>query len=248
MSTPLLPSGQEPEAGRLGPILWSITKGAGALLLMVAISAGAAWGVFEWRIQQEQQSTAAQVASLQDDLRTRQDALEAQVSRVEKAALEAKLLLEQGGEVVSLESRLKEIDSLRLELKKAQEETDTKLKALEQSVIAQVSKQGTETALAVSAELRWKSLLIKAQGEVLLAQVRWAEGNRGLAKDELSIAVKTLQAAVEEAPDANKAALRQVLDLAEQARSALILEQSTSRDALNLLWHQVSDLLAPEKR
>lgn len=251
MTTPLLPPENEPNAGGFATLMRGGLKAAGALLLVGAISAGAAWGVFEFRIQQEQQEqqrVAAEVSSLRDSLRQRQDQLESQIGRVEQAAVDAKLLLQQGGEVVSLESRLKEIDNLRLELQKAQQETDTKLKALEQSVIEQVAKQGKETALALSTELRWKSLLIKAQGEVLLAQVRWSEGNRGLAKDELALAVKSLQAAVEEAPEANKPAMKQVLDLAEQARSALILEQSSARDTLNLLWHRVSEQLAPEKR
>jgi hypothetical protein len=145
-----------------------------------------------------------------------------------------------------LDARLKEIDTLKLEVKKTQDDMDAKMKAVEQSVVDQVAKQSKETAQALSTELRWKSLLIKAQGEILLAQVNWAEGNRGLAKDELSYATRTLQDASNAAVDSAKTQIKQVADQAEQTKSALILEQSSARDGLNLLWHKVSDLLGDQ--
>lgn len=243
MSTPDL--GPEPRPSLWAQAFRATARTVGWLLAVAAVAAVSAYGVFDWRIRQEQSNTTAQVAALRDDLRQRQDQLEEKVQRVEKAAAEAKLLLNQDGATTTLDARLKEIDQLKLELKKTQDDTDAKLKNLEKSVTEQVAKQSKETAQALSVELRWKSLLVKAQGEVLLAQVHWAEGNRGLAKDELSVAARTLQQASDEAPDAAKAALKPALDLADQAKSALILEQSGARDALNLLWHKVSELLAP---
>jgi hypothetical protein len=253
MSTPDL--APEPEPRKWTTALVAAVKWAAVILLVAAVSAGAAWEVFSYRIRQEQAGTAAQVTQLreevrqrQDELKQQQDALTSQVQQVQKAAEDARLLVSQNGQTVTLDARLKEIDTLRVDLKKTQDELDAKLKAMEQSVVDQVAKQGKETAQALSVELRWKSLLIKAQGEVLLAQVHWAEGNRGLAKDELGIAVKTLQQAQAEAPETVQAQLRPVLDLAEQARSALIMEQSSARDSLNMLWHRVSDMLAVSEK
>jgi len=241
------PAAPGPEPQRQGRLFTLALKGVGFLLLFAVISAGAAYGVFEWRIRQEQTGMTAQVTTLRDELRQRQDQLEQQVTRVEKAAASARILLDQSGTSTTLDARLAEIDTLKLELKKGRDETDAKLKALEKSVVDQVAKQGKETAQALSLELRWKTLLIKAQGEILLAQVQWAEGNRGLAKDELGIAAGSLRQALEQTPDASKDGVKQLFDLAEQTRSALILEQSSARDSLNLLWHRVSDLLAPAK-
>jgi len=91
-----------------------------------------------------------------------------------------------------------------------------------------------------------KGLLVKAQGEVLLAQVYWAEGNRGLARDELAIAQQSLMDALEAAPAQAKADLQKVVDLAESTRAALILESNSARDQLNLLWHEVSARLSKD--
>jgi|GEM_PF-1367767 len=263
MSTPLLPPTDpptepptEPEPQRSGLAIGSLVKGVGALLIVAVVSAGSAWAVFEYRIQAEQAATANQVSALRDEalaevealkgeLAQRQVDLEAQVSRVEQAATEAGLLLQKDGQVTTLDARLKELDTLKLELQKTQQDLDSKLKAMEQSVLDQISKQGQETAQALSVEMRYKSLLIKAQGEVLLAQFHWAEGNRGLARDELAVAARSLQDALAAAPEAAKPPIKAVVDSAEASRSALILEQSTARDSLNLLWHQVSELLAP---
>ncbi|HWI65783.1 MAG TPA: hypothetical protein VNT75_28485 [Symbiobacteriaceae bacterium] len=224
--------------------LTGTAKTVGLLVLVAAVSAASAWGVFSWRIRAEQQGTAEQVAALRLELREQQDKLAEQVTRVEKAAQDAKVLLDQSGQTTTLDARLKEIDTLKLDLKKTQDDMEAKLKAVEKSVVDQVAKQSKETAQALSAELRWKSLLVKAQGEILLAQVHWAEGNRGLAKDELSYATRTLQQARDEATEPAKSNIAAVADQAERAKSALILEQSSARDSLNLLWHQVSELLA----
>lgn len=213
------------------------------LALVVAVSAASAYAVFDYRIRAEQQGTSAQVTALRDELRQQQANLVAKVDRVEKAAGDARLLMTQNGDLTSLDAKLKEIDTLKLELQKNRQDMDTKLQALEKSVVEQVAKQGKETAQALSLEMRWKSLLIKAQGEVLLAQIHWTEGNRGLAKDELGIAAASLQKALEAVPESGKPGLKQVVDLAEQARASLILEQSSARDSLNLLWHRVSELL-----
>lgn len=244
MATPL------PEPPAIEPKPWVRTvlgflKLAVGLVVVAAVSAGAAWLVFDWRIQQTNKDATEQVAALRQELRAQQDQLTAKVQQVQTAAEEARLLMSQNGQTTTLQARLNEIDTIKLDLQKTQEELNSRAKSLEQSISDQIAKQSKETAQALSLEMRWKSLVIKAQGEILLAQVRWAEGNRGLAKDELGIATRTLQQALEEAPESNKATIKSVLDLSEQAKSALILEQTSARDALNLLWHRVSDLLIP---
>lgn len=251
------------ESGRVRAALLGALRFAGLLLLIAAVSAAAAYGVFEWRIQQEQQGTAAQVQALRDDLQRRTTDLEdrlrkqqaeiqaqlqaarEQTARVEKAAESARLLMTQNGDLTVLDAKLKEIDTLKLDLQKSREEFETKLQAVAKSIIEQASKQGRETAQALAVELAWKSLMIKAQGEVLLAQIHWADGNRGLSRDEIGIASATLRLALEQSPESVKPRIKQVFDLAEQAKSAMILEQSSARDTLNLLWHKVSELLVP---
>lgn len=235
------------EPGRGAQLLKSTLKGVGLLALVAAISAGSAYEVFRWQIKGQQQATADQVATVRQELQTRQDRLEEQIAKVEKAAADARLLVTQNGDTTTLDAKLKEIDTLKLDLKKTQDDMDSRVKALQQSVVDEVAKQGKETAQALSLEMKWKTMLVKAQGEVLLSQVHWAEGNRGLAKDELANAGRTLQQAMEAAPDAVKPSIKETVDLCEQAKGALILEQSSARDTLNLLWHKVSDLMGPGK-
>lgn len=206
------------------------------LLAVAAISGGAAYGVFQWQIQGERE----QLQQLQAD----QQQLNEQMELVQQAAEEAELLLTDHGGTTTLDQRLKEIDNLRTELEKAQESYDKKLETLQQSIVDQVAKESEATAEALSLEMEWKSLVTKAQGEVLLTQVHWAEGNRGLARDELDNAVQTLKEAATAAPDPTRSELTDVVNLAEETREALILEKSSSKDSLNLLWHRVNELLS----
>lgn len=253
-TTLLTPDSEPPKPGSnlVGRLLRTI-----ALLLLVAVvSAASAYAVFEWRYQAVQASangelgalreeSLAAIAGLRAEMSQLQSALQAEMKRVDEAAQGAGLLLQKDGDLTGLQARLAEIDTLKLELKRVQEQTEAKLKGLESSLKEQVAQSEQETAQSLSIDMRVKSLVIKAQGEVLLAQVHWAEGNRGLAKDELAVAARSLQQALAEAPAAAKPGIKQVVDEAERAKAALILESSSARDSLNLLWHQVSSLLAP---
>lgn len=246
------PGTPKTEPSAAGRALTSALRTASWLAVVAAIAGAVAYALFEWRIRSE---TAA-LDALRLEVRQAQERLAQQsrlqeefaqkVERVEKAASEARLLLNDGTGTTTLDARLKELDTLKLDLQKTREELESRFKTMERSIVDQVAKQGKETAQALSIEMRYKSLLIKAQGEVLLAQLHWKEGNRGLAKDELSIAATSLRQAMETAPEAVRPAIKQVFDLAESARSALILEQSSARDSLNLLWHRVSELLAAQ--
>lgn len=240
---------------RFGNRLRALLSGGLRLLLLAAIASGSMYAVMEWRLQavtaqmrafeEEAAQAAARAEVLDTAVAQWQAALEQKMGRVESAATEAQLLFAQDGAVTGLDARLREIDTLRLELTQTRKEMETRLEALQQSVVDEVAKQGNETAQALAQELHWKSLVIKAQGEVLLAQVYWSEGNRGLARDELAIAYRSLNQAQRAAPEQEQAAIKPVLAMAEQTRTALILEQSGARDTLNLLWHRVSELLAP---
>lgn len=256
MTTPLPTT--EPEPPKPGSnLLGRLLRGIGLLLLVAIVSAGSAYAVFEWRLQAQQasasgelsairQESLAEVTALRAEMSQLQASLQAEMKRVDEAAQGAGLLMQKDGELTGLQARLAEIDTLKLELRQAQEQMEAKLKGLESSVKEQVAQSEKETAQSLSIEMRVKSLVIKAQGEVLLAQVHWAEGNRGLAKDELAVASRSLQQALAEAPEATKPVIKQVVDEAERAKAALILESSSARDSLNLLWHQVSNLLAPQ--
>lgn len=257
MSSTLLTPEPEPTRPPSPPLPLRIIKTLGLLLLMAAVSAVSAYAVFQWRIQSEQASAASSLATLREQttrdvsdlreqLKQQQADLTAKMGKVEEAATAAGVLMQKDGAVTGLQARLAEIDTLKLELSKTQADLETKLKAMEQSVRDQVARSEKQTAQALSQEMQYKNLLIKAQGEVLLAQMQWVEGNRGLAKDELSIAARTLQQAMTAAPEPVKPAIKKVVDSAEQTRTALILESSVSRDSLNLLWHQVSELLQPQ--
>lgn len=253
MSTPLLTPEPEPLKPER-PLAGRLLQGLGLLLLLAVVSAASAFGVVEWRMRSEQALAAADLANLRDqtlrevsDLRAevanQQAVLQGELQRVQAAAEATGLLLQKEGEVTGLQARLAELDTLKLDLRQTQQALESKLQSMEKAVLEQVAQSEKQTAQSLSLEMRYKNHLIKAQGEVLLAQVHWAEGNRGLAKDELAVASRTLQQALTEAPEAARPGIKAVVDQAEQTKAALILEQASSRDALNMLWHQVSELL-----
>lgn len=210
------------------------------LIAVAAVAAGAAYGIFWWLVEQKQAALSAELASIQKE----QERLSEQVEQVRRAAEEAKLLLTDSGGTTTLDQRIKEIENLRTELETARKDFSQQLKDLEQSMADKMAQQGQATTQTLSQELQWKSLVAKAQGEVLLSQVYWAEGNRGLARDELGTAIQSLQQAAEAAPEPLRSQIADAAKLAEETRGALILEQSSARDSLNLLWHRVSELLA----
>ncbi|WP_374713278.1 hypothetical protein [Symbiobacterium terraclitae] len=269
MSSPVITPEPEPAPPRFG---WAVRllRWLGLLLLMAGVSLGTAFLIVELRLnavatsvatnteaelQTLRQETLDEVARLRAELATATSALEAQVreqqaaleadmKRVEDAAAAAGLLMEKDGNLTTLEARLAEVETLKLDLRTTREEMEAKLKALEESVKEQVASSEQETAAALSLEMTVKGLLIKAQGEVLLAQVHWAEGNRGLARDELTIAHRTLMDALAAAPAQAQPDLQKVVDLAESTKAALILDSTSARDQLNLLWHEVSARLS----
>lgn len=268
MSTPDTAPQPENHAQRHG-LAVSLLRGLGLVVLMAAISVGTAFLIVELRMNAIAAATAeaeddltalrqatldevaalrAELASttaeLQAEVRRQREELEAEMKRVQEAAVAAGVLLEQEGELTGLEARLKEIETLKLDLKSAREEMDAKLQALEASLKDQLASSEQETAAALSLEMSVKGLLIKAQGEVLLAQVYWAEGNRGLARDELAIAHQTLLDALQAAPTADKQDLQKLVNLSESTKAALILDSTSARDQLNLLWHEVSARLS----
>jgi len=229
--------------------------GAGAALLVFELRMNAVASSTEAELQALRQETLDEVAALRTELASttaqlerqvqqQQAGLEAEMKRVEEAAQAAGLLMEQNGDLTTLESRLAEIETLKLDLRNTREEMESKLKALEESVKEQVASSEKETAAALSLEMTVKGLLIKAQGEVLLSQVYWSEGNRGLARDELAIAHQSLLDALKAAPPQAKSDLQKLVDLSESTKAALILDSTSARDQLNLLWHEVSARLS----
>ena len=143
----------------------------------------------------------------------------------------------------SLEARLREIETLKFDLRPRG--GDGRQAAGPGSVAeGSACLIGAGTAAALSLEMNVKGLLIKAQGEVLLAQVYWAEGNRGLARDELAIAHRTLLDTLEAAPSSGKPNLQKLAELAESTKATLILDSTSARDQLNLLWHEISARLS----
>lgn len=271
MGTPDTPeTAPEPENTTQRPgLAMPLLRGLGLLVLMAAISLGTAFLIVELRmnalttaatsaaddLNALRETTLDEVAALRTELQNataalqaevqrQRDELQAEMKRVQEAAVAAGVLLEQEGDVTSLEARLAEIETLKLDLRAAREEMEAKLQALEESVKDQLASSEEETAAALSLEMTVKGLLIKAQGEVLLAQVYWAEGNRGLARDELAIAHQTLLDALEAAPASDKPDLQKLVELSEATKAALILDATSSRDQLNLLWHEVSARLS----
>lgn len=272
MSIPTEPGGPAPPPPAASPLPPAPPRAGGGFAralgwvigtaLVAAAAAAAAWWVVEQRLGAQVTAATAEVQQLRRELADRdtqlrqqadelnselqaaRQAMEARVTAVEKAAADAALLVQGAEGAQGLANRLAEIGALRDALARQQEETATRMQALEQSLNERIGQQGAQTAEALAADLRLRSLLIRTHGHVLKARVDLSEGNRGLAREELALAAQSLSAAVAAAPEARKPQVEELPVLLEQARTALILESATVRDHLDLLWHRISAQLA----
>lgn len=210
----------------------------GLLLAAAILAAAAAYGAWYLANAELQKQSAAAMDQLRA-LTQKQDELAGRMARVEQAAADARLLVNGAG----LQEKLAELERLKAEVEQAKQEAAQRVAQLERSLREQIGAQGQQTAAAVAADLRLRGLIFKAHGQALKAKVDLAEGNRGLAKEEVALAVQTLRDAAAQAPERLRPDLEAAASLAEQARTALVLESGGARDQLNLLWQKVNALM-----
>lgn len=240
---------------------WTAAGWVLGALVVTAVATAAAWQAVEWRMGRQLEQATAEVAALRAELAQRdqqmdqreqelsrqlqatQEQLMQRVAEVEQAAREAALIVQGSEGSANLAQRLAEIGALKDALARQQEATNQRLAELQQSIEEQIGQQGRETAAALATDMKLRSLLTRTQGHVLKTRVDLAEGNRGLAREELALAARSLQQAVDAAPDERKAGLQALQGLLEQSRTDLVLDSPTARDHLDLLWHQLNDAL-----
>ncbi len=210
----------------------------GILLVATALAAGSgysAWFLARAELQKQNEAAFGQLRELVQ----KQAELGQRLAQVETAAADAKILVNGAG----LGDQLAELERLKAEVEQEKQLAAERAAQLEKTLREQIGAQERETAAAVAADLKLRALLFRAHGQVLKAKLDVAEGNRGLAKEEIALAVQTLKEAAAQATDPLKARLDTAATQAEQARTALVLESSTARDQLSLLWQQISALL-----
>lgn len=266
MSTPTEPAGPNPPPA-LAPEnptgvqrLKTFLRLLGGLLAMVLVAVGAAaaaWLVFEVRSGPQIAAVRARTDAAQQELTDRLTAVEQQqqalaaevaavrqaIAEVESAAREAALLVETDQGVSSLARRINELDELKAQLQRQEERLAANMTALEQTVEKRLGEQEQESAAALAAELRKRSLLQRAQDHLLKARIDLAEENRGLAQEELALAVRTLGEARTAARPSEQEAIGQLADLAEAARRALVTAAPDTRAQLDLLWQRLAGAL-----
>lgn len=215
------------------------------VLVLIAAAAGATtYFVIDREIEARLASGIEEQRAIRSELEAKQKALEDKVAVLEKAVQDAKLLVPGAEGQQSLADKLKEIDALKESLTLLQVDTAEKMTSLEASLQATMGEKNQETAAALSASLRLKSFLFKANGEILKAKVELSEGNRGRAKDELNLAETSLSEALKLAGNDVKPSIQGLLFLLQETRAALITESPTGRDTLELLWHKTGELIA----
>lgn len=213
-------------------------RAAGLLLAAAALAGGAGYGAW-YAARTAQQEQAAAVLAQVRTLAQQQEALTARLAKVEQAAEQARVLV--GG--TGLADKLAELDRLKAEVERDRQAAAERAANLEKTLREQIGAQGQQTAAAVAADLKLRALIFRAHGQVLKAKVDLAEGNRGLAKEEVALAIQSLREVAAQAPERLRPELEAAAALAEQARQALVLEASTARDQLNLLWQKLSTLV-----
>lgn len=226
-------------APRSGSSFVRVLTGLLLLLLAAAAGGGAAWAVVEWRLAQADLQSTGQIAALKDDLARRQDEVNRQLQRVEQAVADARLVVGDD----TLAEKLAEIDQLKEILEQERADNARRMEYLEQTLRAEIGAGTQETAAAVARDLQLRSLLQQAEHRVLKAKLDLAEENRGLARDELTLALETLQRALEESPPERQGAIEEILVQLEEARTALVLGASTARTQLDLVWNRLNEFV-----
>ena len=205
-------------------------------VLLLVLAAAVANAAILWNVRRGALVSDGEFARFQTAVDARLEALEGRVQKVEQTLASASTGSTSGGGLTPSESQ-----ALRDSLEALKKETTEKMADLESNLKTAL---GDRTAL--SGDLRLKSLLVKAQGEVLKTKVDVAEANRGKARSELTLAEGTLKEAarVTVGPDAEKIA--DLLKLLRDTRADLITESPTAPDNLELLWHRISGLIGSE--
>lgn len=227
------PIGIGPGGFRLaGRAIYSLVLGA----LLLVLAAAVANAAILWNVKRAALVSGDEFARFQQTVAARLEALDDRVQKIEQAQTPASAGSASGGGLAPSEAQ-----ALRDSLEALKKETAGKMADLESNLKTAL---GDRTALSV--DLRLKSLMTKAQGEVLKAKVDLAEANRGKARSELTLAEGTLKEAarVTEGPDAEKIA--GLLTLLREARADLITESATGPDNLELLWHRISSIIGSE--
>lgn len=213
------------------------------MLLVIVLCVGVSYLVVDWRLGQADRLQADQLTAVKQDLETRLTSLDQRIGAFEKlvGTFDPNVPLNKQA-AAALLALAQDVEALRGEQTKLTTATNDRLKGLEDS-LAKAQGLSAEQASALTGSLQLKALLAKAQNELLSAKIELADQNRGRARDEVDLAVATLQGAKALAGSDAATEIEAIIQSATQARTDLNAGAVTGGDLIQLALHKLGSLI-----
>lgn len=214
------------------------------LALLVVLVVGSAYAILTWDVgrpgsafRQAWQKDLVALEGRLDDFDSRLENIEKLLASLDAAASDAASGEGFRGAVLGA---LNEIQALQAERDSLKAELDARFKTFEDNWKAALGER-SDKAAALAVRFDYRSLLFKAEAELLKAKVDLAEQNLGKARSELALAEASLSQAAGKAQEGEQAEINAMVDQIRQIRQDLVAGLPTAADRLELLWHRLSD-------
>lgn len=226
-------------AASAGSLFRSLTT----TLLVLVLCAGVSYLIVDWRLSQADAARTDVLAAYQKDTDARIASLEQRIGAFEQmvGALDPSKPLDQQA-AAALVSLGNGVETLKADQAKLVGDTNDRLKAIEDA-LAQAKGLSSEQAQSLTGSMQLKSLLFNAQTQLMTAKVELGEQNRGRAREEVELAISTLQQAKTLAGNDAATQIDAIGVLAAQARDALATGAPTAGDLVGLCLHQLGQLV-----
>ncbi|MGE5560985.1 MAG: hypothetical protein ACM3XN_08095 [Chloroflexota bacterium] len=214
------------------------------MVLVLVLCGGISYLVIDWRLGQAERTRVDALAAYRQELDAKVAALDQRISSFEKlvGAYDPSKPVDAQASAALL-SLMQDLEALRNEQAKLSEDTNNRLSGIEDA-LAQAKGLSSEQAQSLTGSLQLKSLLFNAQTQLMTAKVELGEQNKGRARDEVELAIATLQQAKTLAGTEAAAEIEAIIGLATQARNDLALGAPTAGDLVGLCLHRLG-LLVP---
>lgn len=212
-------------------------------LLVLILCGGISYLVVDWRLTLAEQTRNETLAAYQKDLEAKIASLDQRISAFEKliGAFDPNVPLDRQASSALL-TLMRDLEAVKGEQAQLAQQTNDRLKGIEDA-LAQAKGLSSEQAQTLTGSLQLKSLLFTAQTQLMAARVELGEQNRGRARDEVDLAISTLQQAKGLAGSEAATEIEAIITLAAQARSDLATGAPTAGDLVGLCLHRLGLLL-----
>lgn len=213
------------------------------MLLVLILCGGVSYLVVDWRLTLADKANSDALSAYQKDLEARIASLDQRISAFEKlvGAFDPNVPLDKQTSSALL-TLMRDLEAVKGTQSQLAQQTNDRLKGIEDA-LAQAKGLSSEQAQAMTGSLQLKSLLFTAQTQLMTAKVELGEQNKGRARDEVDLAIATLQQAKGLSGSEAATEIDAIIALASQARNDLATGAPTAGDLVGLCLHRLGLLL-----